>query len=98
MNELVKSLLLVTTIVLCFAFLGCTAATETPGEPAAEDPAESGLPGEEPAAAEDEAPVEETTKSSTQVTTTGSGFQHTVKMEIDGVVETGENEGWWEVD
>jgi hypothetical protein len=93
MKALIKSLLLVTAILLCFTFTGCT-TTATPEEPALEEPE---LPEAELTEEEDE-PEEETTKSGSQSTTSGSGFQHTVKMEIDGVVETDKNEGWWNTD
>jgi cytoskeletal protein RodZ len=96
MKALIKSLLLVTAILLCFAFTGCT-TTATPEEPAQEEPEEPELPEEEITEEEDES-EEETTKSGSQSTTSGSGFQHTVKMEIDGVVETDKNEGWWNID
>jgi len=96
MNKLIKSLLLVTAILLCFVISGCT-TTATPEEPPVEELDEPELP-EEELTEEEEEPEEETTKSGSQITTSGSGFQHTVKMEIDGVVETDKNEGWWNVD
>ena len=98
MNKLIKSLLLVTAILLCFAISGCT-TTAAPEEPALEELEEPELTeDEEEVAEEEEEPEEETTKSGSQSTTSGSGFQHTVKMDIDGVVETDKNEGWWNVD
>jgi hypothetical protein len=98
MKILIKSLLLVTAILLCFAITGCT-TTATPEEPAIEEPEVPELPEEElTEEEEEEEPEEETTKSGSQSTTSGSGFQHTVKMEIDGVVETDKNEGWWDID
>ena len=30
--------------------------------------------------------------------TGGSGFKHEVQMDIDGVVEENQDEGWWEID
>ena len=96
MNVLIKTLLLVTATLLCFTISGC-ATTAIPEEPALEELEEPELPEEEPADEEEE-PEEETTKSGSQSKTSGSGFQHTVKMDIDGVVETDKNEGWWNVD
>lgn len=96
MKALIKSLLLVTALLLCFAFTGCT-NTATPEEPALEEPEEPELH-EEELTEEEEEPEEETTKTGSQNTKSGSGFQHTVKMEIDGVVETDKNEGWWDID
>ena len=96
MNKLIKSLLLVTGILICFAISGCTTAA-TPEEPALDELEEPEVP-EEELAEEEEEPEEETTKSGSQSKTSGSGFQHTVKMDIDGVVETDKNEGWWNVD
>jgi hypothetical protein len=101
MHKLIKSLLLVTTIFIYLASFGCSTPA-TPSEPAAdeteaiEEPeqADKELTEEE----EEEEPKEEATKSSKQSTTSGSGFQHTVKMEIDGVIETDKNEGWWDLD
>jgi len=97
MNVLIKTLLLVTATLLCLTISGCT-TTAIPEEPAVEELEEPELPGEEPAAEEEEPQEEETTKSSKQSTTSGSGFQHTVKMKIDGIVETDQNEGWWNID
>ena len=96
MNVLIKTLLLVTATLLCFVSSGCT-TTAIPEEPAIEELEEPELPEEEPAEEEEE-PEEETPKSSKQSTPSGSGFQHTVKMEIDGEVKTDNNEGWWNVD
>ena len=96
MNKLIKSLLLVTAILLCFAISGCT-TTATPEEPPVEKLEEPELT-EEELTEEEEEPDAETTKSGSQSTTSGSGFQHTVKMEIDGIVETDKNEGWWIID
>lgn len=98
MNKLIKSLLLVTGILLCFAISGCT-TTATPEEPAVEELEEPELPEEEEKVVEEEEePEEETKKSGSQSTTPSSGFQHTVKIETDGDVETDKNEGWWNVD
>ncbi len=96
MNVLIKSLLLATATLLCFTISGCT-TTAIPEEPALEELEEPELSEEEPADEEEE-PEEETPKPSKQSPTSGSGFQHTVKMEIDGVVETDKDEGWWRID
>lgn len=98
MNKLIKTLLLVTGILLCFTISGCT-TTATPEEPAIEELEETEPPEEEEELAEEEEePEEETTKSGSQSTTSGSGFQHTVKIETNGVVETDKDEGWWKAD
>lgn len=102
MNKLIKSLLSAAIVCFCLAFLGCSIPT-TSEEPAADEPEapeEPVLTDEELTEEKEEEPEEEeeVTKSSKQSTTSGSGFQHTVKMEIDGVVETDKNEGWWDLD
>jgi len=33
-----------------------------------------------------------------QGSSSGSGFKHEVQMDIDGVVEKDQDEGWWEID
>jgi hypothetical protein len=35
---------------------------------------------------------------SSTVPTGGSGFKHEVQMDIDGVVEENQDEGWWKID
>lgn len=41
--------------------------------------------------------IKEPSGSST-APTSGSGFKHEVQMNIDGVVEKNQNEGWWVTD
>lgn len=97
MKKLIKSLLLVTAILVFFTISGCTTPT-APEEPAPEEVEEPEPSEEKELAEEEEEPEEETAQSSKQSTTSGSGFYHKVTMEIDGVVETDQNEGWWNVD
>lgn len=96
MHKLIKSLLLVTAILMCFTLTGCS-TTAIPEEPVIDETEEieEPEPAEEEPEEEEEEPEEKTTQSSKQSTTSGGGIQYTVKMEIDGVVETDKNEGWW---
>jgi hypothetical protein len=100
MKRLIKSLLLVTVIMICFALLGCATftTTEEPVEPEPEETEEPETMEEELTEEEEEIEEETTQGSSSQSSTSGSGFKHEVKMEIDGIVETDKNEGWWETD
>ncbi len=99
MMRLIKTLPLVIVIIICLFTLGCSPAATPEESEEPQIPEES----EEPEATEElpedeEESEEESAPSSSQSTTSGSGFTHVVKMEIDGEVEKDKNEGWWESD
>ncbi len=97
MIKSIKSLLLVALALVIFALPGC-ARPPIPDVPAVEEPGEEEEGEDEEEEEEGEESGEGTTKSDKQIAAAGSGFQHTVKMEIDGVVEKDQNEGWWNLE
>ncbi len=47
---------------------------------------------------EDEECDSKETSGSSTAPISGSGFKHEVQMDIDGVVEENQDEGWWKID
>ncbi len=47
---------------------------------------------------EDEESDSKETSGSSTAPISGSGFKHEVQMDIDGVVEENQDEGWWKID
>jgi glucose/arabinose dehydrogenase len=98
MKIFIRSLLLVTSVLICLALLGCsTVAIPEETEEVAPEKTEDQDLVEDEEKTEEEETAEETTQTNKQSTTSGSGFKHEVQMKIDGVVETDQNEGWWDL-
>ena len=43
-------------------------------------------------------PEDEETEESSGTSSTGAGFKHEVKMDVDGVIEKDQDEQWWVMD
>jgi hypothetical protein len=97
-----RFIVILLAVAVLFTLVSCSSADLE--EEMANDPQEEIEDGDTATADEDDEAIDEDEEENTegngnnQGSSSGSGFKHEVQMDIDGVVESDQDEGWWELD